>query len=263
MKQTILHINIHRKPVWRRLSSSGAWVSLFCRHEKHIRMCFWCKAAEVASREDVAGQGGRALLCWQTQIITKSLSCWVLPTQRDRFSFPPLLPPLFFFFPQPHTIVNTMMAALKHRSGFSEQDRTLPPVHFMLNIAPSSTVWLPPPPSFPQTGSQVTQGFSLPFRPNYFDFPLSFSFFLWLQKFPRCVIPLMLESLAATNRGGQFGVQPVEQCTHFQRLCLILAHPRRLSVFQSVRQLSSLHTLLHASAKIHLLLTLATWAWKR
>ncbi|KAJ4944218.1 hypothetical protein JOQ06_012763, partial [Pogonophryne albipinna] len=37
---------------------------------------------------------------------------------------------------QPHTIVNTiMMAALKHWTGFSEQDRTLPTVHFMLNIA--------------------------------------------------------------------------------------------------------------------------------
>ncbi|KAF3852562.1 hypothetical protein F7725_005917, partial [Dissostichus mawsoni] len=59
---------------------------------------------------------------------------------------------------QPHTIVNTiMMAALKHWTGFSEQDRTvLPTVHFMLNIALSDLgrAEEATTPSFPQTGSQ-------------------------------------------------------------------------------------------------------------
>lgn len=66
---------------------------------------------------------------------SKSRSCWVLVTQRGRFSPPPS-------FSQPYTIVNTMMAALKHWSGFSEESRTPPPLNFVLNIAQVSTVWL-------------------------------------------------------------------------------------------------------------------------
>lgn len=54
------------------------------------------------------------------------------PHKETGFLSPPLsfCSLLFFFFsfsPQPHTIVNTMMAALKHWSGSSEQDRTPPP----------------------------------------------------------------------------------------------------------------------------------------
>lgn len=144
---------------------------------------------------------GRASLCWQTQIITKSLSCWVLPTQRDRFSFPPLLPPLFFFFPQPHTIVHTLMAALKHWTGFSEQDRTPPPsalyVEYCtgLNCLAVAEHKMPPPPSFSQTGSWVTQGFSLPFQLCLSQLP-SFIFLLSVSHahdFPSSVTALIIE----------------------------------------------------------------------
>ncbi len=100
-----------------------------CRPEKLTHMWLWCKATEAWSRQDVAaGQGEGALLCWQTEIITKSLSCWVFPSQRDRFSFPPLLPPLFFLLPSAaHNSEHYMTAALKHWGGFREQDRTPPP----------------------------------------------------------------------------------------------------------------------------------------
>lgn len=63
------------------------------------------------------------------------------------------------------------------------------------------------------------------FPPLSLNFLLSFSFFLChcLLKFPFGVRPLSLKSITTIITHSQFGVQPVEQCAHFQRLCLILA----------------------------------------
>lgn len=65
------------------------------------------------------------------------------PAQRGRFSFPPLLPPLFFLLPSAaHNSEQYMMAALKHWSGFrAGQDSS--PVHFVYNIALISPLPLP------------------------------------------------------------------------------------------------------------------------
>lgn len=48
-----------------------------------------------------------------------------LSSTKTQVFFSSFAPSSFFFFSQPHTIVNTMMAALKHWSGFSAgQDST-------------------------------------------------------------------------------------------------------------------------------------------
>lgn len=136
MKQTILHINIHGNH-----SDVGS-------HHQHKPGCrCWlapgarrCVTAVWDSRDTHPGwtrcccrSRGRAVLCWLTLII-KKITFLLGPSHTKRQVFSPPLslsaPSSFFFFsfsPQPHTIVNTMMAALKHWSGSSEQDRTPPP----------------------------------------------------------------------------------------------------------------------------------------
>lgn len=142
MKQTILHINIHgnQSDVGSHHQEPG------CRCFTGLRSTFICGSGVRQQRcrveKDVAGQWGRGggltlLANSNNHKITFLLS----PSHtKRRVFFPSSAPSSFFFVPQPHTIVNTMMAALKHWSGFSEQDRTIHPVHFMLNIALASTV---------------------------------------------------------------------------------------------------------------------------
>lgn len=160
-----------------------------CRPEKHTHMWVWLEGDRGArsGRDAAAGSGGRALLRWQTQIITKSLSCWALPTQRDRFSFPLLLPPLFFL--PPSAAHNS-----EHYDGCPEalewirragQDSTPGALYVEYCTALNCLTvaeWKMPPPPLPllRQEARVTQGFSLPFSLRLSRLP-SFIFFLPLS----------------------------------------------------------------------------------
>ena len=91
-----------------------------CRPEKHTHMCLQCKAAEACRVDKMCMQLRGKSLALLANSNNHKITFLLSPshTKGQVFSPPlPLLPPLFFFFPQPHTIVNTMMAALKHWSG--------------------------------------------------------------------------------------------------------------------------------------------------
>lgn len=165
------------------------------------------------------------------------------------------------------------MAAHKHWSGFSKQDRTPPPVHFMLNIALVSTVWLcqsrrchHPLPFF-QTGSRVTHGFSLPFHSVYLDFLISF---LLVTEVPLwCNSTQFWEHYSNNRRWPVWS--PTSWAMHsFPTAVSYFGTPRhagrlifRVECKTTLQPAYRQHTLLHVSAKTHLLLTLATWAWER
>ncbi len=248
--------------------SPGAAV---CRPERHAHMWLWCKATEEL--RCCCRSGGRASLCWQTQIITKSLSCWVLPTQRDRFSFPPLLPPLFFFFPQPHTIVNTMMAALNHRSGFSEQDRTPPPIALYAEYCTGLNCLTDASTPFLFSDRKLSDsGFFPPFStlPSWLP---SFIFFLSLSLGTEVPLwhgsPHFWEHYSNNRRWPVWS--PTSWAMHsFPTAVSYFGMPRlagqlifRVECKTTLQPAYRQHTLLHVSAKTHLLLTLATWAWER
>lgn len=128
-----LHINIHG-PVWRLLSSSGWEILSRCWRLKRVQtqpidtrsLCV-CSESQCSEWDSPVYRSEElSSPCRQAEVIAKSLSCWVLYTQRARVSFlpPPFL--LFLFF-QPHTIVHILLAAPKHRSGLDSSWLYRPP----------------------------------------------------------------------------------------------------------------------------------------
>lgn len=231
MKQTILHINIHGNH-----SDVGS-------HHQHKPGCrCWlapgarrCVTAVWDSRDTHPGwtrcccrSRGRAVLCWLTLII-KKITFLLGPSHTKRQVFSPPLslsaPSSFFFFsfsPQPHTIVNTMMAALKHWSGSSEQDRTPPPPCALFWILHWSQLsgcerWrhLHPLPFLDR--KQSDSGFFPPFFFAYLGFLISSPTVCFrLKKFPFDVTPLdfFLCALQQLSHVVSFSAQPVEQHAH-------------------------------------------------
>lgn len=165
MKQTILHINIHGN---RSDVSSHHQEKPGCRCLPVWESTLICDSVLKAQRREgldaravdemllqvleMDGGGGweRLLLCWQTENNHK-ITFLLSPSHTKRQVFFPSSAPssffFFFFFPQPHTIVNTdgCPEALDWiqwaGQGLLHQHQP-PPVHFMLNIALGSTVWL-------------------------------------------------------------------------------------------------------------------------
>lgn len=130
MKQTILHINIHGNQ------------SDVSSHHQEKPGCRCLPAGEA--RSYVAPVKGGRVLELLLQLGGKSLALLANSnnhkitfllrpshTKRQVF-FPSSAPSSFFLLPSAaHNSEHYMMAAPKHRSGFSERDRTPPPVHFM------------------------------------------------------------------------------------------------------------------------------------
>lgn len=86
-----------------------------------------CSAKKAQSGEDVASSqmGGGSLAVLANSNNHKITFLLSLSSTKTQVFFSFFAPSSFFFFSQPHTIVNTMMAALKHWSGFGAgQDST-------------------------------------------------------------------------------------------------------------------------------------------
>ena len=131
MKQTILHINIHGNQ------------SDVSSHHQEKPGCRCSPAREARSYVTLAQRrrrrrvdkmwlpvGGKSLALLANSNNHKITFLLSPPHTKRQVFFPSSAPSsffFFFFFPQPHTIVHTLMAALKHWTGFSEQDRTPPP----------------------------------------------------------------------------------------------------------------------------------------
>lgn len=183
-------------------------------------MWLQCSAKKAQSGEDVASSqmGGESLAVLANSNNHKITFLLSLSSTKTQVFFSSFAPSSFFFFSQPHTIVNTMMAALKHWSGFSAgQDST--PLCTLCRILHWSQLWLwrrcllPLPCS--RQEAEWFRVFPSLFSPSILTSFFQFLSFSPLQKFPCGAIATFFENFTSAVRDGQFEVRPVEQLAHF------------------------------------------------